>query len=246
MKRTHGLRGRAGAFYPGRGFSAPLYVPRGMSTHLHRDTVPIETALPIYSKNIEFLQRHSSHALGPARPALRPSGPFRVCAVDRFERLASPQTQKCRRAAQLAMNTASWRAPARTTCDDSACRMGVACKLAGDGAPLPRRKRPYCNARKGNELPPPEERPEYRQVARAAVGLKSSLRKVCGLRCGFATSRMPSQQSRPIPPRVEHAGEGWRPFAGPRRRLCTSGVQCLQDCLTCCTHWSCSVPKSMR
>ena len=129
----------------------------------------LETALPIYSKNIEFLQRHSSHALGPARPALRPSGPFRVCAVDRFERLASPQTQKCRRAAQLAMNTASWRAPARTTCDDSACRMGVACKLAGDGAPLPRRKRPYCNARKGNELPPPEERPEYRQVARAAV-----------------------------------------------------------------------------
>ena len=58
--------------------------------------------------------------------------------------------------------------------------MGVACKLAGDGAPLPRRKRPYCNARKGNELPPPEERPEYRQVARAAVGLKSNLRK--GLR----------------------------------------------------------------
>ena len=90
--------------------------------------------------------------------------------------------------------------PARTTCDDSACRMGVACKLAGDGAPLRRRKRPYCNARKGNELPP-EERPEYRQVARAAVGLKSRLRKV-------VTSRMPSQQRRPIPPRVEHVGEG--------------------------------------
>ena len=35
-------------------------------------------------------------------------------------------------------------------------------------------------------LPPPEERPEYRQVARAAVGLKSSLRKVCGFRCGFS------------------------------------------------------------
>ena len=46
--------------------------------------IPSETALPIYSKNIEFLQRHSSHALGPARPALRPSGP-----VDRFERLVS-------------------------------------------------------------------------------------------------------------------------------------------------------------
>jgi hypothetical protein len=57
--------------------------------------------------------------------------------------------------------------------------MGVACKLAGDGAPLPRRERPYCNARNGNELPP-EERPEYRQVARAAAGLKSNLRK--GLR----------------------------------------------------------------
>ena len=27
---------------------------------------------------------------------------------------------------------------------------------------------------------------------------------------------MPSQQSRPIPPRVEHAGEGWRPFAVPK------------------------------
>ena len=66
--------------------------------------------------------------------------------------------------------------------------MGVACKLAGDDAPLPRRKRPYCNARKGNALPPPEERPEYRQVARAAAGLKSRLRKVCGLRCGFATT----------------------------------------------------------
>ena len=49
---------------------------------------------------------------------------------------------------------------------------------------------------------------------RGRPGLKSSLRKVCGLRCGFATRRMPSQQSRPIPPRVEHAGEGWRPFAG--------------------------------
>jgi hypothetical protein len=34
---------------------------------------------------------------------------------------------------------------------------------------------PSCNARKGNELPPPKERPEYRQVARAAVGLKSAI-----------------------------------------------------------------------
>ena len=100
--------------------------------------------------------------------------------------------------------------------------MGVAL-LAGDSAPLPRRKRPYCNARRGNELPPPEERPEYRQVARAAAGLKSNLRKVCGLRCGFATSRMPSQQSRPIPPRVEQRvragghspaqGDGFAPLA---------------------------------
>ena len=86
-------------------------------------------------------------------------------------------------------------------------------RLVGWGlldAPLPRRKRPYCNARKGNELPPPEERPEYRQVARAAAGLKSRLRKGLRLALRFRDDRMPSQQSR-------H-----------------------------CTHWSCSVPKSMR
>jgi hypothetical protein len=59
-------------------------------------------------------------------------------------------------------------------------------------------------------------RPEYRQVARAAVGLKSRLRK---LRLALRFRDEPdavSQQSRPIPSRVEHAGEGWRPFAVPQ------------------------------
>ena len=57
---------------------------------------------------------------------------------------------------------------------------------------------------------PPGSGPSSRQVALAAVRVESGLRKVCGFRCGFATSQMPWQQS-------QH-----------------------------CTHWSCSVPKSMR
>ena len=133
------------------------------------------TGIPSNRDGLDLLQEHRVPPTTlPRTPALRPPGPFRVCAVDRFERLAAGLRR----------------------CPDAS---GLTARLA----------------RAMNCLPP-RTACEYRQVARAAVGPKSRLRKVCGLRCGFATSRMPSQQSRPIPPRVEHAGEGWRPFAVPK------------------------------
>ena len=93
--------------------------------------------------------------------------------------------------------------------------MGVACKLAGDGAPLPRRKRPYCNARKGNELPPPRSgpsigrwrgRPWYEKQPQE--GLRLALR--------FRDEPDAVAAESANSPRVEHAGEGWRPFAVPK------------------------------
>ena len=47
-------------------------------------------------------------------------------------------------------------------------------------------------------------------------GSEKQLRKICGLALRFRDEPDASQQSRPIPPRVEHAGEGWRPFAVPK------------------------------
>jgi hypothetical protein len=71
------------------------------------------------------------------------------------------------------------------------------------------------------------------------VGSEKQRQEGLRLPLGFATSRMPSQQSRPILPRVEHAGEG-----SAIRRAQSDGFAWRRDCLTCRTHWSCSVPKS--